>query len=282
MRTLILGAKGQLGRDLIRVFSLEGEAKGYDLPEVDITNEESLQPVIADYGPDLVINAAAWTDVDAAEDQMEPAFMANETGARNVADLAAYHHAPVVYYSTDYVFDGTAERPYTPDDPIAPLAVYGRSKAAGETATRRDNARHFIVRTAWLYGPGGNNFVEKMLRAAETRPQLKVVENEIGSPTHTLDLAIATRALAQTKAFGTYHAVNTGQCSRFEQAKAIFELAGVDVDLRPCGRDEFPAKAARPAYSVLDTQKLREVTGHTPRHWREALEEYMQRRKMPL
>ena len=279
MRTLIFGARGQLGRDLLRVFHAEGEVQGYDLPEADISDEVALQPMVERFAPDLIVNAAAYTNVDGAEDDLEAAFLANEVGARNLADLAAYRQIPIVHYSTDYVFDGTKRTPYEEDDPIAPLGVYGKTKAAGEAAVRKANARHFIVRTAWLYGPGGNNFVEKVLRAAKEKPALKIVTDETGSPTHTLDLAEATRALAHTEHFGVYHVVNTDHCSRFDYAKEILRLAGLTTPIAPCTADEFPAKAMRPRYSVLSTRKLREATGHVMRPWQDALRDYLRRRE---
>ena len=278
MRTLIFGAKGQLGRELMTVFGTAGKVQGHDLPEVDIADESALHPIVDSFSPDLIINAAAYTDVEAAEDDLQCAFLSNEIGARNVADLSAYHRIPVVYYSTDYVFDGTSGRPYREDDLVAPLGAYGRSKAAGEAATRKSNPHHFVLRTAWLYGPRGNNFVEKILRAAATRPELKVVEEEIGSPTHTIDLAEATLALARTRKYGIYHAVNTGQCSRYEFARAILNIAEVGVPVHPCAVSAFPSKAPRPRYSVLDTGKLTETTGFCMRPWRKALLDYMQRR----
>ena len=278
MRTLIFGSGGQLGRDLVQVFQRECVVQGYDLPDVDIADEVALQPLVEQFGPDLLINAAAYTDVEGAEDDFARAFLANETGARNIAELAAYHQIPVLYFSTDYVFDGTKSEPYAPGDPMAPLGVYGKTKAAGEHATIVANPRHFILRTAWLYGPGGNNFVEKVLRAAATRPELKVVEDEIGSPTHTLDLAEAALALAKTQAYGTYHAVNTGACSRFEFARAFLEMAGSAAAVAPCPASDYPSKAARPKYSVLDTASLTAASGHAMRPWREALAHYMQRR----
>ena len=278
MRTLIFGCNGQLGRDLMAVFHREWEVKGYDLPEVDIADEVALQPLVESFGPDLLVNAAAFTNVDGAEEDFEGAFLANETGARNVAEIGAHHQIPVIYFSTDYVFDGTKGAPYLPEDPMTPLGVYGKSKAAGEHATITANPRHFILRTAWLYGPGGNNFVEKVLGAAESRPELKVVDDEIGSPTHTHDLAEAALALAKTNAYGVYHGVNTGVCNRFEFAQAFLEMAGSTTPLHPCRSDEFPTKAERPAYSVLDTTSLTAASGYTMRPWRDALAHYMDRR----
>lgn len=279
MRTLILGAKGQLGRDLVEVFRQEGEVCGSDLAEADIADAPALAALVDRVAPELIVNAAAYTDVDGAEDHLEAAFRVNETGARNAADVAAYHNIPIVYYGTDYVFDGTKGSPYVPEDPVAPLSVYGASKAAGEAATRKSNPKHFIIRAAWLYGPGGNNFVEKVLRAAQSRPQLNVVNDEIGSPTYTRDLAEATLALVHTDEYGVYHAVNAGVCSRFDEAKEILRLASLNTPLRRCSVTEFPAKARRPAYSVLDTSKLTQVTGYSMRLWQDALRDYMKRRE---
>ncbi len=282
MRTLVLGAKGQLGRDLMEVFGKKGEIWGADLPEVDIADGVALAALADRLGPDLIINAAAYTDVDGAEENVETAFRVNETGARNAADVAAYHDIPVVYYSTDYVFDGAKGLPYVPSDPMAPINMYGRSKAAGEAATRKSALKCFIIRTAWLYGPGGSNFVEKILRAAETKPELRVVEDEIGSPTHTLDLAEATLALVQTQSYGLYHAVNEGSCSRYEQARAIIEYTGLKNTVVPCSLNEFPTKAQRPVYSVLDSSAVAEASGYVLRGWREALQNYIQRRAEAL
>lgn len=277
MRTLIFGAKGQLGRELMGLFRESGEVCGRDLPEVDIRDEAALQPVFEAFGPELVINAAAYTDVDGAEDDLEGAFLANEAGARNVAELAAFYDAPTVYYSTDYVFDGAKDAPYTPDDPIDPVTVYGKSKAAGEVATRKANPHHFVLRTAWLYGPGGNHFIAKILRAAAAHSPLQVVEDEAGSPTYTMDLAKATSALVRTQAYGIYHAANAGVCSRFELAREALRVAGVDTPVEPCSASAFPAQACRPRFSALDSSKLARSTGYTMRPWQEALEAYLQR-----
>lgn len=278
MRTLVFGAKGQLGRDLLRVFEREGEVSGCDLPEVNVAYEPAVQNIVSTFGPDLIVNAAAFTDVDGAENELESAFLTNEVGARNLAEVAEHHRIPIVQISTDYVFDGAKGTPYEPDDPVAPLGVYGKTKAAGEVAVRKANPRHFVVRTAWLYGPGGNNFVEKMLRLAKERKPLRVICDEIGSPTHTLDLAEAILMLTRTDEYGTYHAVNSGACSRFEFARAIFDCAKIGVRLDPCVANDFPTKARRPKYSVLSNARLEQVTGITMRPWQDALAHYMKRR----
>ncbi|MBI1317822.1 MAG: dTDP-4-dehydrorhamnose reductase [Candidatus Hydrogenedens sp.] len=278
MRTLIFGAKGQLGRDLMRALAADGEVLGCDLPETNIADEASAFSQVKEFSPDLIINAAAYTDVEKAEDNLGPAFLVNETGARNVADCGKRFGVPVVYYSTDFVFDGRKTTPYTPADATTPLSVYGRSKLAGEKATRDANPKHYILRTAWLYGPGGNNFVEKMIALAADRPQLKIVTDEVGSPTHTWDLCEATRAIVKTGKYGLYHAANAGETSRYDFARAIFELAGIDIDVQPCLGAAFPAKARRPAHAPLDCSALTAASGYTLRPWRDALEHYFQRR----
>jgi len=279
MRTLVLGANGQLGRDLVRAFQAAGEARGFGRAEVDVCDEESLHRAMADFSPDLILNAAAYTNVDGAEDDLEQAFMTNEAGARHVAEVAAYRDIPVVYFSTDYVFGNAKVSPYEVDDPLAPLGVYGASKSAGEFAVRKLCTKHFIIRTAWLYGPGGDNFVEKILRAAATRPAIKVVEDEVGCPTYTKDLAEATFYLVRSRHYGTYHIVNGGSCSRYEQAKAIAQIAELPVEVTPCASADFPSKAARPRYSVLSTDAYERTTGHVMRPWKEALMDYLQHRE---
>jgi len=279
VRTLVFGARGQLGRDFLFVLKDKGEVVGLDLPETNIAHENVASTEIDRFRPDLIINAAAYTDVEAAEDDAEDAFLVNEIGAANVARAASAIDTPIVYLSTDYVFDGTKDSPYTPDDPVNPLNVYARSKVAGEVATRTLAPRHFIVRSAWLFGPGGNNFVEKILRAAAMRPILRVVNDEVGSPTHTWDLVQAILALCHTGSFGTYHAVNAGACSRYEFAREIVRLAGLANEVVPCASGEFPTRAKRPMRSVLDTRTLETTTGIRMRSWQDALRDYMQRRQ---
>ena len=278
MRTLIFGANGQLGRDCVVHFRNAGEIHAIGHREGDITSPETIEKVMGEFRPDIVVNAAAYTNVDGAEDDESTAFVVNETGARNVAEAAAKHGAAVLHFSTDYVFDGTKRTPYEPDDPVAPVGVYARSKLAGEIAVRVANPRHFILRTAWLYGPGGNNFVEKILRAAASRPALRVVDDEVGSPTQTYDLAEAAVALVRTDAYGTYHGANRGSCSRFEFARTIIDAAGLETPVEPCASSEFPTKAERPLYSVLSAAKLEAATGYVFRAWQNALTHYFTRR----
>jgi dTDP-4-dehydrorhamnose reductase len=279
MRTLIVGADGQLGRELIEVFALAGPTTGLTYAELDILDEMALRAAAGRVQPDIIINAAAYTDVERAESDRDAAFAVNETGARNVVRLARERNIPTVYYSTDFVFDGSKREPYHEDDPVSPRGVYAESKVAGETVTKETWDRHFIVRTAWLYGIGGNNFVEKILRAAASRPSLRVVDDEVGSPTYTRDLAEATRALARTVAYGTYHAVNGGRCTRFEFAQEILRLAESSTPIEPCKAAEYPSQAPRPAYSVLSNARLEAACGLTMPHWKDALARFMKKRE---
>ena len=231
-----------LGQDVVRAAG----AVGYTRAELDVTDAAAVRDAL---GPDdLAINCAAWTDVDGAEEHEDEALRINGDGARNVAEAAGM----VLYVSTDYVFDGTKREPYVESDPVNPLSAYGRTKLAGERATAEANARHFIARTSWLFGPGGKNFVETMLGLG---PEVRVVDDQIGSPTFTGHLADALVALARTEDFGVHHLAASGSCSWFEFARAIFDQAGMDVDVHPCTTDEFPRPAPRPANSVLLSER---------------------------
>ena len=278
MRVLIFGNAGQLGRDLTKVFSADAHVTGYDLPAVSIAGPGAVHECVVRDKPDLVINAGAYTNVDAAEDNSAEAFRINEGGARIVAEATRAAGLPLVHYSTDFVYDGRKSTPYEPTDTPNPLSVYGKSKLAGDEAVRAANPRHFILRTAWLYGPGGNNFVEKIIGAAKKNTSLKVVSGEIGSPTHTWDLAEASRSIAATHVYGLYHAVNAGQTSRDRFAAKILDLAGFTTPITPCHSNEFPSKAARPAYSVLSTATLEAACGYRFRSWEDALKHYIERR----
>jgi dTDP-4-dehydrorhamnose reductase len=252
-RVLITGAGGQLGHALARVFP-EADARTH--AEYDVTAPPELG-----YVPDLVVHAAAWTDVDGAERDPEGAAAVNVTGTRNVVALGA----PVVYVSTDYVFDGRKREPYVESDPTAPLSVYGRTKLAGEAEVRDG----WIVRTAWLYGEHGSNFVRTMLRLGRERDEVRVVADQVGSPTYAGHLAAAIPALLE-RPYGVWHVVNAGECSRAELAAAIFEEAGIDCRVVPIPASELRAPAARPEYSVLGSEHADPVL--LP-HWREGLRE---------
>ena len=269
---LVVGANGMLGQDLMR--ALPVSARGVDIGEIDITSPESVRTLLVSLKPEVVINAAAYTDVDGCEANRELAIAVNGAGVGHLARVSADIGAKLVQVSTDYVFDGGKGSPYLEDDPTGPLSVYGHSKLLGEQNVRL-NPDHLIVRTQWLYGLHGKNFVETMLRLATERSELSVVDDQIGSPTWTVDLAGAIRALVEAGCRGTYHAANAGFCSWNEFARAIFADAGVKITVKPMTTTELKRPAPRPLYSTLDCAKLTRDTGYVLQRWREALKTYL-------
>jgi dTDP-4-dehydrorhamnose reductase len=276
MKVMVTGAKGQLGTDLVNLLVDRGyEVYGYGREELDITNFDQVKQVISKISPDVVIHAAAYTKVDLAESEPDQAYLINAYGTRNVAVASQAIGAKLVYVSTDYVFDGTANTPYNEFATTNPLGVYGNSKLAGEQFVRDLHSKFFIVRTSWVYGKHGNNFVKTMLKLAHKRDELMVVNDQIGCPTYTVDLASCIIELIQTEKYGIYHVSNSGNCSWYEFAKAIFEEAGIEVKVNPCTTKDFPRPAPRPAYSVFDHMSLRLNSFSDIRHWREALGEFI-------
>jgi dTDP-4-dehydrorhamnose reductase len=275
MRLAVTGAWGQLGR------SLREALKGHDLflidlPEHDITDIATISAV-ASFEPDLVIHAAAMTDVDGCELDPDSAYNVNALGTQNVALACQRCDAPLLYVSTDYVFDGDKEEPYLEFDEPNPISVYGRSKLAGELFVRSLLNRFYIVRTAWLYSQGGDNFVNKILQLAEERKELSVVSSEVGSPTYASDLAEAIVRLIENPLYGIYHLVNEGSCSRYEFAHKILELAGKSsFPLYPAETFDRPAKV--PANAVLRNFCAATQLGITLRPWEEALRAYFEDR----
>lgn len=273
-RYLVAGAGGMLGTDL-RVALADRDVTALTRAELDVTDADAVRAAVV--GHDVVINASAYTAVDAAESDEEAAFAVNATGAANLADAAAAAGARLVHVSTDYVFDGTATAPYAEDTPRRPLGAYGRTKAAGEEHVER-HPRHYLVRTAWLYGAHGPNFARTMLRLAGERDTVSVVTDQVGQPTWSRDLAGWIVALLDADApFGTYHGTNVGQASWFEFARAIFEGAGLDPErVLPTTSAEFTRPAPRPAYSVLGHGAWAAAGLPAPRSWREALHEALE------
>lgn len=272
MKILVIGAAGQLGHDLMACLGTEHDVTGVDIDEVDITDPASVESVFGEADPGLVINSAAYTNVDGCETDREVAWAVNAEGPGHVARSCAGLGVPLIHVSTDYVFDGSKGSPYFEDDPVAPLGEYGRGKLAGEEAVSTVLDRYLIVRTAWLFGTSGNNFVKTMLRLGREREQLKVVDDQTGSPTYSGHLALAIKALAETRLDqpGIYHMTNGGHCTWYDFAAEIFKLAGVEIDLQPTTTAEFGSPAPRPAYSVLANTRAPEIT--LP-HWRDGLVE---------
>lgn len=273
---LVVGAKGMLGHDLMEV--LEGEVRGLDLPDIDVTSLESVRRALLTLKPKTIINAAAYTDVDGCETNIEQAMAVNGEGVGLLALTAREIGAKLVQISTDYVFNGKKGAPYFEDDPIGPLSIYGESKLAGELNAAMA-PEHLIVRTQWLYGIHGKNFVETMLRLAGEKSELAVVDDQIGSPTWTRDLALAIKALLDKGCQGVYHAANSGYCSWNEFAKAIFAEEGLAVTVNSMTTQELNRPANRPLYSTLDCGKLEQDTGLRLPIWREALKSFLKLRR---
>ena len=284
MRVLLIGANGMLGKDIVQEWR-DDELILATSRDADIRNYDEVERLIARSKPDWIVLTAAFTDVDGSERDSDAAFAVNYAGTKNVAKLAKQFGAKLLYVSTDYVFDGSGTRPYQPDDPIAPINIYGESKARGEKAVQDHLSDWCIVRTSWLFGASGSSFPEKILRAAETRPELSVVADQVGSPTFTRDLAVAIRTLVHADARGIINVTNSGTCSWFEFAKEILRQAGKDsIAVKPIGTAQAARAARRPAYSVLSPDALHALGIHV-RHWREALTDYLEElrrlRKLP-
>lgn len=279
MKVLVTGANGQLGRDLVEILNVTHEVFGFGSKELDVRNIEQCRQIFFQVKPDVIIHAAAYTAVDMAETDEDNAFAVNSFGSRNVAMAAEEIGAKLCYVSTDYVFDGTSAKPYKEYDNTNPQSIYGKSKLAGELLVQSLSKRYFIVRTSWVYGKHGNNFVKTMLKLGKEKPNLKVVEDQMGSPTYTVDLCHVILELISSEKYGIYHASNTGSCSWYEFAKAIFDESGYTTEVEPCSTEEFPRPAPRPRHSVMDHQSIRANSFTDLRPWQEALSEFIERIK---
>ena len=276
MKVFVTGVRGQLGYDVVRELEKRGmEAIGVDIQEMDVTDAESVDKVITEADPDAVIHCAAYTAVDAAEDNEEICRKVNADGPRNIARTCKKLGIKMIQISTDYVFDGQGVKPWEPEDHCGPKTVYGQTKYEGEQAVMETLDEYFIVRIAWVFGVNGKNFVRTMLRLAETHDTLTVVNDQFGSPTYTYDLARLLVDMVQTEKYGIYHATNEGFCSWYEFAKAIFEKAGKNVTVKPVTTAEYGAKAFRPANSRMSKEKLTQMGFERLPAWEDALERYL-------
>ncbi|RLB13548.1 MAG: dTDP-4-dehydrorhamnose reductase [Deltaproteobacteria bacterium] len=281
MKIIIIGANGQLGYDLVRVFeNTEDEIAPLTHADIDVTDLRSASETLRNIEPDAVINCAAYVRVDDAEDFPERAFAVNALGARNIARICRDLNSILAHISTDYIFDGRKKEPYTEEDTPNPLNVYGNSKLAGEYFVRNTLEEHYIIRSSSLFGASGasgkgGNFVETMIKKARNGEEIKVVDDMIMSPTHTRDLAgMIKKILIKKLPFGIYHAANQGQCSWYEFAKTIFETLEMEANLSPTKTSRLQSKARRPIYSPLVSIKL-EKHGLEMKNWKEALTDYL-------
>ena len=277
LRILVTGVKGQLGYDVVNELEKRGHtAIGVDIDEMDITDAEAVDRVITEADVEAVIHCAAYTAVDAAEDNLELCRKVNAAGTENIAKVCKKLDLKMVYISTDYVFDGEGERPWEPDDRRDPLNAYGIGKYEGELAVEENLEKYFIIRIAWVFGVNGKNFIKTMLKLGETRDEVSVVNDQIGSPTYTYDLARLIVDMVETEKYGRYHATNEGFCSWYEFACEIFRQAGMNVKVHPVTSDEFPAKAKRPHNSRMSKEKLSENGFERLPSWQDALKRYLE------
>ncbi len=277
MRVLVTGAKGQLGTDLMNELKKQGlEGVGVDIEEMDITDADACMCVISGADVDAVIHCAAYTAVDAAEDNVELCRKINGEGTRNVALACKAADVKMMYISTDYVFDGKGTRPWEPDDHRDPLNVYGLTKYEGELAIEELLEKYFTVRIAWVFGVAGKNFIKTMLRLGKERGAVSVVNDQVGSPTYTYDLARLLVDMIQTEHYGRYHATNEGECSWYEFAVEIFRQAGMEhVTVTPVSSSEFAAKAVRPENSRMSKEKLTDKGFTRLPRWQDALSRFL-------
>ncbi|MGP0587922.1 dTDP-4-dehydrorhamnose reductase [Paenibacillus timonensis] len=282
MRVLVTGASGQLGMDVVRLFEQSGhQVLPCDRDTLDITNGEMCLAKVTEFKPDVVVHCAAYTAVDQAESDVDAAYAVNAVGTRNMVLAAEQVKAKFCYVSTDYVFDGTAASPYQEYDNTNPQSVYGKSKRAGEVLVQSLSSAFFIVRTSWVYGLHGQNFVNTMLKLGQEKPLLSVVNDQKGSPTYTVDLAAFLMELIQTEKYGIYHASNSGECTWYEFAQVIFEEArdilgqNYLTQVKPCTTGDFPRPAPRPRSSVMDHLSIRTNGFQDLRPWREALKAFI-------
>ena len=299
-KILVTGVNGQLGYDVVRELDKRGyEAIGVDREVMNLTNSEEIRRVLNDISPDGVIHCAAYTAVDAAEDNIDLCERVNALAVKDIAESAKYLDIPMIYISTDYVFNGmkginqnnvdevayTIEDnnickecylEYTEDDKVNPINVYGRTKYEGEMYVRDILDKHYIVRISWVFGENGNNFIDTMLRLSKDRDEINVIDDQVGSPTYTKDLAPLLVDMLESDRYGTYHATNDGYCSWYEFAKEIFDVAGVDIKVNPITTDMYPTKAKRPFNSKMSKEKLKNNNFRTLRSWKSAVKDYIE------
>jgi dTDP-4-dehydrorhamnose reductase len=281
VKILLLGHKGMLGSDLLLKLNMGHKVVGLDKEEIDIVSASECEEAIKEIEPDIVINAAAYTNVDGCETAKDECFAVNAEAVKNIADACSNKNIRIIHFSTDYVFDGTAKQPYKEDHKCNPINVYGESKLAGERYLQSLSDNYVLIRTAWLYGVNGKNFVQTILEKVKTTKKLTVVDDQTGSPTYTKDLAAAVDLLIIQNVKGIFHITNRGSCSWFQFAVKILQEAGIhDIDITPIKSDQLQRLAKRPAYSVLSMQKFIQTTGKTMQPWQLGLKDYLESSKL--
>lgn len=276
MKVLVTGVKGQLGFDVCNELTKRGiENKGIDRNDCDITDEQSVHNYIKNYAPDVVVHCAAYTAVDKAEDEKEICYNVNVNGTKYIAHICKEINAKMVYISTDYVFEGTGDKAYEVNDKISPNNTYGLTKYQGEEEVRNILDKYFIIRISWVFGINGNNFINTMVKLGETRSELNVVADQIGSPTYTHDLAPLICDMIETEKYGIYHATNEGYCSWADFAEYIFSVTGQNVIVHHIKSEEYPTKASRPKNSRLSKAGLDKAGFKRLPEWKDAVKRYI-------
>jgi len=274
----VTGAEGMLGTDLCSLLAQEYEVRGYDIGDFDITDPEDTASVVQKISPAVIVHTAAFTDVDACEDERDKALRVNAGGAENMARAACETGGRLVYISTDYVFDGAKRSPYTETDKPGPINYYGLTKFYGEKRVRELAPRHLIVRTSWLFGPNGKNFVDTIVEKASSTGSLRVVADQHGCPTYTAHLAEGLRAVIDKGLEGTLHLANSGDATWFDLAKCAVETAGIDAEITPVETAAWPTRARRPAYTVLASDVVGKAGIKPLPHWKDGVRDHLARR----
>lgn len=276
MKVLVTGVNGQLGYDVVKELKKRGhQAVGVDRKEMDLTSTEQIKECIETVNPEAIIHCAAYTAVDKAEDEEELCRRVNTIATKEIAECAKKLDIPMIYISTDYVFDGTKDGEYTEEDTPNPINVYGKTKHEGEVYVQELLEKYYIVRISWVFGENGNNFIDTMLRLAKDRDEINVINDQVGSPTYTKDLALLLVDMIETDKYGIYHATNKGYCTWYEFAKEIFRIADIDIKVNKINTSEYPTNAIRPMNSRMSKKKLKNMKFITLRSWKSALEEYI-------
>ena len=276
MKVLLTGARGQLGNDVLKELDKRGHKPiGVDREEMDLIYTEKIKECIKKFNPEAIIHCGAYTNVDKAEDEENLCRRINATSTKEIAKCAKELDIPMIYISTDYVFDGTKDGKYTEDDLPNPINVYGKTKYEGELYVQELLEKYYIVRISWVFGENGNNFVDTMLRLSKDRKSLNVINDQVGSPTYTKDLAKLLVDMIETNKYGIYHATNEGYCTWYDFAKYIFKIADIDIQVNKINTSKYPTKARRPSNSKMSKEKLKNMGFTTLRNYKSALYEYI-------